>query len=65
MVKLKDIYNLNEDRFEEKKSIKEFALASLALAFLMKKFIIPWLKKNPELKDELQEEIEKVDVNKL
>ena len=65
MVKLKDIYNLNEDRFEEKKSIKEFALASLALAFLMKKFIIPWLKKNPELKDELQDEIEKVDVNKI
>tara|TARA_Y100000593_G_C4184652_1_gene273763 strand:- start:161 stop:358 length:198 start_codon:yes stop_codon:yes gene_type:complete len=65
MVKLKDIYNLNEDRFEDKKPIKEFALASLALAFLMKKFIIPWLKKNPELKSELQNEIEKVDVNKL
>ena len=59
MIKLTDILK------ENKKPIKEFALASLALAFLMKKFIIPWLKKNPELKDELQDEIEKVDVNKI
>tara|TARA_Y100001963_G_scaffold156710_1_gene250993 strand:- start:2379 stop:2576 length:198 start_codon:yes stop_codon:yes gene_type:complete len=65
MIKLKDIYNLNEDRFEDKKPIKEFALTALGVAFLMKKFILPWLKKNPELKDELQNEIEKVNVDKL
>ena len=50
MIKLTDIYNLSENKFENKKPIKEFALASLALAFLMKKFIIPWLKNNPEKK---------------
>ena len=50
---------------ENKKPIKEFALASLALAFLMKKFIIPWLKKNPELKDDLKNEIDKVNVKEL
>ena len=65
MIKLKDIYNLSENRFEEQKPIKEFALASLALAFLMKKFIIPWLKKNPELKDDLKDEIDKVNVKEL
>ena len=58
MIKLTDILK------ENKKPIKEFALASLALGFLMKKYIIPWLKKNPELKDKLQDEIEKVDTNK-
>ena len=65
MIKLKDIYNLSENRFEKQKPIKEFALASLALAFLMKKFIIPLLKKNPELKDDLKNEIDKVHVIEL
>ena len=62
MIKLTDIYNLSENKFENKKPIKEFALASLALAFLMKKFIIPWLKNNPEKKEDLKKEIDKIDV---
>tara|TARA_Y100001963_G_scaffold146306_1_gene221073 strand:- start:722 stop:904 length:183 start_codon:yes stop_codon:yes gene_type:complete len=60
MIKLKDIYNLNEDVFEGKKPIKEFALMTLGLGILMKKVIIPWLKKNPELKDDLKKEVEKL-----
>ena len=64
MIKLKEIYNLEEstlDKLDEnKKPIKEFALASLAIAFLMKKVILPLLQKKPELKDDLKKEVEKL-----
>tara|TARA_Y100001973_G_scaffold78733_1_gene115583 strand:+ start:726 stop:908 length:183 start_codon:yes stop_codon:yes gene_type:complete len=60
MIKLTDIYNLNENRFEDKKPIKEFALMTLGLTLLIKKVIIPWLQKNPELKDDLKKEVEKL-----
>ena len=54
MIKLTDILK------ENKKPIKEFALMTLGLTFLIKKVIIPWLQKNPELKDDLKKEIEKL-----
>mgnify|MGYP003155663886 FL=1 len=60
MIKLKDIYNLNENKFEDKKPVKEFALMALGLTVLMKKVILPWLKRNPELKDDLKKEVEKL-----
>jgi|TARA_R100001443_G_scaffold75519_1_gene83093 hypothetical protein len=54
MIKLTDILK------KKKKPIKEFALMTLGLTLLIKKVIIPWLQKNPELKDDLKKEVEKL-----
>ena len=48
MIKLTDILK------KKKKPIKEFALMTLGLTLLIKKVIIPWLQKNPGLKDDLK-----------
>lgn len=57
MIKLIDILK------ENKKPVKEI-VGILTVGALISKFIIPWLKKNPGLKDKLQDEINKVDVTK-
>ena len=49
MVKLKDIYNLSEDKFENKKPVKE-VVGMLTLAAIIKKFI----DKNPQMLDKLK-----------
>ena len=55
MIKLIDILK------ENKKPVKEI-VGILTVGALISKFIIPWLKKNPGLKNKLQDEIDKVDI---
>ena len=55
MVKLKDIYNLSEDKFENKKPVKE-VVGMLAMGAIIKKFI----DKNPGMLDKIKDFVNKL-----